>query len=813
MRSLFRAAATVLTLTLLLTGAACGGKTPAAVTESPAPVPAEPAPQPRPDPSPLPPAPVQPSPEVLALRENFPTIDGSTSLKPLDAAVRAGVFGIPYEEAYAQVTHTTTYGSFYNLLDGKVDMIYSVPFSEDQRTQAEEEGLELCFEPVSREGFVFVVNGENPVSALTQEQIRGIYSGTITNWKEVGGDDAPITAFQRNADSGSQNYMIAFMGDTPLTDAPIELRPASMVGLMDVIAAYDNAKYSIGYSVYTYAADMYYGASSVKFIAVDGVAPSKQTMASGEYPLTGLNYAVFPASAAEDAPVRRLARWIQSDEGQLSIASAGSVTLRDMGYDYGEKTLDRWQAVGTGGEALTDSYRYSSNIPVLWEGELRPWEEGISTGLTARIDCLTDKDLEREVNAFLQDALARSDGMADDMKKTMDGLNRVNGYDPEDEDSFPLYGLSRISAEDGSGEFIPSAQVEVKAVNGYLSAAVVMEYEEWVMEGFAICYDAQCATWDMVTGRRLSPEELFADGVDCAAALNDFVSRKSVLPYDSYGRVYGLTGDFAALPKEGGWAITPDTLYVFCEPFVRGAILDLDELEDGLLVTRRAEGRDMTEAFEPPAQTWREFRTVPNMTYERMSDGLFSAAFLPETTPAHAAANEDMRTFFAQTLSRETVAAQLEEQGWQGDPDDLECYDCDWYLTNYGDRWAMFGSYGSFYVHDVTEERYQDYELPGTGGWRLYDLTTGAHVTPEALVKEGWQDHAMLGAYSDWQGELNELDLFSAQLNTIAAVQADEEDPLSPWYVNLCIQIEAPAWEDFDWYYINLLVEPDWIKW
>ena len=62
---------------------------------------------------------------------------------------------------------------------------------------------------------------------------------------------------------------------------------------MDVIAAYDNSSGAIGYSVYTYAADMYYGGDSVKFIEVDGVAPSKNTMASGEYPLTAMNYAVF----------------------------------------------------------------------------------------------------------------------------------------------------------------------------------------------------------------------------------------------------------------------------------------------------------------------------------------------------------------------------------------------------------------------------------------------------------------------------------------------------------------------------------------
>ncbi len=65
-----------------------------------------------------------------------------------------------------------------------------------------------------------MVNAKNPVDALSQQQIKDIYSGKITNWKQVGGSDEPIVAYQRNTDSGSQNYMIDFMGETPLMDAP-----------------------------------------------------------------------------------------------------------------------------------------------------------------------------------------------------------------------------------------------------------------------------------------------------------------------------------------------------------------------------------------------------------------------------------------------------------------------------------------------------------------------------------------------------------------------------------------------------------------
>ena len=95
------------------------------------------------------------------------------------------------------------------------------------------------------------------MDSLTAEQIKMIYAGKITNWSEVGGNDEPIIPYQRNMDSGSRNYMSAFMGEIPLMQAPTALRPGSMDTLVDAIAGYDGAGGSIGYSVYSYVGGMY----------------------------------------------------------------------------------------------------------------------------------------------------------------------------------------------------------------------------------------------------------------------------------------------------------------------------------------------------------------------------------------------------------------------------------------------------------------------------------------------------------------------------------------------------------------------------
>ena len=68
---------------------------------------------------------------------------------------------------------------------------------------AKEKGVELEIVPIVKDAFVFFVNTENPVESLTLEQIQGIYTGNIKNWKDVGGDNERIVAYQRPANSGS----------------------------------------------------------------------------------------------------------------------------------------------------------------------------------------------------------------------------------------------------------------------------------------------------------------------------------------------------------------------------------------------------------------------------------------------------------------------------------------------------------------------------------------------------------------------------------------------------------------------------------
>jgi hypothetical protein len=189
---------------------------------------------------------------------------------------------------------------------------------------------------------VFLINKNNPVQNLTTEQIKGIYSGKITNWKQVGGDDAPINAFQRNSDSGSQIRMEMFMGDTPLTKSDVKYINA-MGAVVEEIANFDSGKYSIAYNMYTFTEKQYYH-EDVTLLAVDGMKPTDDTVFNDSYPIVIYNYIWHNknnSKATEFAD--NLYVFLMSEEGQKLTADSGYVNLNKQ-FDRNMNGTEFWDS-------------------------------------------------------------------------------------------------------------------------------------------------------------------------------------------------------------------------------------------------------------------------------------------------------------------------------------------------------------------------------------------------------------------------------------------------------------------------------------
>ena len=174
--------------------------------------------------------------------DNYPRMGGSLAVLPLGEAITASALSISREETadYILFENSTTW-NYEQLVEGNFDILLAYEPSEEAIAYAESQNFEWEMTPIGRDALVFIANADNPVGGLTTQQITDIYTGQITNWSQVGGNDSEIIAYQRNRDSGSQTLFDLFfpLGDQ-LIDPPEELIVDSMIGLLEAVADYDN---------------------------------------------------------------------------------------------------------------------------------------------------------------------------------------------------------------------------------------------------------------------------------------------------------------------------------------------------------------------------------------------------------------------------------------------------------------------------------------------------------------------------------------------------------------------------------------------
>ncbi len=262
---------------------------------------------------------------TFKIQGEIPSIDGATALYPLYAAFVEATFPedeyLPYR---SKVISNTTPKAYNSLINGDADLIFCAAPSKSQVESAHRLGKEFRMTPIGKEAFVFFVNTQNPISELSVEQIQSIYLGKITNWKEVGGKDEKIKAFQRPKDSGSQTMLEKIMGDLPLIPALQNDVVGGMGGIIEQTAEYKNFSNAIGYSFLFFTTEMV-GNNQIKLIKVNGIEPTRETIKSGVYPFVGDFYAITTDSKNEN--LKGFIDWILSPQGQELVQKTGYTPL------------------------------------------------------------------------------------------------------------------------------------------------------------------------------------------------------------------------------------------------------------------------------------------------------------------------------------------------------------------------------------------------------------------------------------------------------------------------------------------------------
>jgi phosphate transport system substrate-binding protein len=235
--------------------------------------------------------------------------DGSTSMERV-----VGALGEAFTNENPGVKFTynpTGSGSGITAVaEGRCDIgLSSRSLKDDEKAQG------LTETALAYDGIAVIVHPENPVTGLTLEQITKIYTGEITNWSEVGGNDAEIVLIGREAGSGTRD---GFESITGTKDACQYRQELTSTG--DVITTISQNPDAVGYASLASVKE------SVRAIAVDEILPTEETIKDGSYKIQRPFMLVTKTDAALSEPAQAFFDYITSTGAAEIIALAGAVS-------------------------------------------------------------------------------------------------------------------------------------------------------------------------------------------------------------------------------------------------------------------------------------------------------------------------------------------------------------------------------------------------------------------------------------------------------------------------------------------------------
>lgn len=249
------------------------------------------------------------------------TVKGSDTVLPLSQKL-AEVYLKKNPDKIVSVVGGGSGVGIASLLDGLTDIAQSSrQIKKKERNNAEKKGIEPEEIVVGRDALTAIVNPNNQVDKLTIAQISDIFTGKITNWKDVGGKDMKIVAYSRESSSGTYS----FFKKAVMRNAEYSVNTLLMPATGAIVQSVSQTEGAIGYIGFAYLTD------SVKSLAVgteDGkyVAPASETAANGTYPITRNLYYYTNGKPTKDA--QHFIDFVLSDEGQKLVEEVGYIKVK-----------------------------------------------------------------------------------------------------------------------------------------------------------------------------------------------------------------------------------------------------------------------------------------------------------------------------------------------------------------------------------------------------------------------------------------------------------------------------------------------------
>jgi phosphate transport system substrate-binding protein len=249
------------------------------------------------------------------------SVKGSDTVLPL-AQAEAEEYMVENSGKSVTVTGGGSGVGIAALIDGEVDIATASREIDANETEAaQKNGVKPVKTSIAYDGITVVVNPANPVSNLTFDQLRGIYNGSVSNWKEVGGEDKPITVISRDSSSGTYKdfQKDVLKGDEYRPDA---LTQPATGGIVSEVSQNANAIGYIGFA--------YLDSSKMKVLNLDAgngfVTPTTESILDGSYPLSRSLY--FYTNGEPSGLTKEFIDFVLSENGQKIVSTVGYIPLK-----------------------------------------------------------------------------------------------------------------------------------------------------------------------------------------------------------------------------------------------------------------------------------------------------------------------------------------------------------------------------------------------------------------------------------------------------------------------------------------------------
>ena len=249
--------------------------------------------------------------DETTVEERKITISGSTSVGPLMERM-AEDFEASNEDVVIEINQTGSSSGIKDVING----VSKIAMSSRDLSKEEKEDVEGIV--MSYDGIAVIVNNENSITGITKEEVKDIFTGKITNWKELGGEDSEIVVVSREDGSGTRAAFEEIVGYKAK-----DLLKKSLIsdGSGNIKVMVKGNKNAIGFVSFEYLDN------TIKALEIDNIKATADNVINSKYPISRSFLMVVNESNLNNLD-KKFIDWILSDDGQSLVEKYGSIKIR-----------------------------------------------------------------------------------------------------------------------------------------------------------------------------------------------------------------------------------------------------------------------------------------------------------------------------------------------------------------------------------------------------------------------------------------------------------------------------------------------------